>query len=284
MAEADPELGADPGQVAGGVDRPVVHVDLAGQAVAEDGAFEAVLQAGELLLEIHLAVNDSAMVVEESHEVDLAPLPGLSRHRQRQGVQDVSLPQVVAVLGLKPAEQTPGGFAAQLLAGAACPGQVAAQGGAFETPGCDLSVQLEQGDDLLHTAVGHRPPQGDRRFQDLRGNGPSLVRIRPGVRFEPLEPVLPVGLDPALQRPEPDSGLVTGRDLVRVPGDLPQQALALGRAQVLGQYGGDEAPAEGGDLFPLLLVHGIPPLLASLPPLWPARRASREGQSLWWGV
>jgi hypothetical protein len=100
----DAQGSADGVQVLGGVDFGLVDVDGQGAAVAEDGALEAVLQAGELLVPVELGVGDEAgVIIEEGEEKNLALVLGIGRIGKVGAVHGIALPQVTEVLAFETA-------------------------------------------------------------------------------------------------------------------------------------------------------------------------------------
>jgi hypothetical protein len=82
----------------GGVDLALVNVDGQRAAIPLDGALEAILQTGELLIPVELGVWDqTGMIVEKSEEKDLALAVGVGRVGKVGTIHRVSLPQVSKV-------------------------------------------------------------------------------------------------------------------------------------------------------------------------------------------
>ena len=98
----DAEAGTDHIKLLGGVDTAAIDIDRPRQAIADNGPFETILHAGQLLVPVKLGVRHQAgMVVEESKEEDLTGLVGLSRIRQPGAVHSIALPQVAKGRALK---------------------------------------------------------------------------------------------------------------------------------------------------------------------------------------
>ncbi|MDY7078203.1 MAG: hypothetical protein SXV54_14905 [Chloroflexota bacterium] len=69
-----------------------------GTAVAQDGAFEAVLHTRKLLIPVELGVrNQARVIVEESEEKDLALAGGIGGVGQVKAMHSITLPQVAKV-------------------------------------------------------------------------------------------------------------------------------------------------------------------------------------------
>ena len=125
----DAQGGTDGVELLGGVDLALVDVDGQGAAVAQDGAFEAVLHARELLVPVELGVRDEAgVVVEEGKEKNLALLVGVGRVGELGAVHGVALPQVAKVGALEAAVGLGALLVEELGGGGVAPGELAAQG------------------------------------------------------------------------------------------------------------------------------------------------------------
>ena len=128
----DAEGGAGGVELVGAVDATLVGVDGHRAAVAGDGPFETVLQAGELLVPVELGVgNQPRMVVEEGEEKGLALGLRVGGVSQLGAVEGIRLPQVAEMLALEAAEGS--GTLGEACPGSAAGGQVAAQGARSDT-------------------------------------------------------------------------------------------------------------------------------------------------------
>jgi len=123
----DAEGGAGGVELVGAVDAALVGVDGHRAAVAGDGPFETVLQAGELLVPVELGVGyQPGVIVEEGEEKGLSLGLWVGGVSQLGAVEGVRLPQVAEMLALEAAKGS--GTLGEACAGSAAGGQVAAQG------------------------------------------------------------------------------------------------------------------------------------------------------------
>ena len=247
----DAQGGADGVELLGGVDLALVDVDGQGAAVAEHGPFEAILQAGELLVPVELGVGDQAgVVVEEGEEEDLALLVGVGRVGQLGAVHGVALPQVAKVGALEAAVGLGPLLGQELGRRGVAQGQLAAQGaGRNRLLGDGLRGVHAQGlDDGAGRAVGLLALEGFGPVEGLGRDGAGLAPVAAGFGLEAVKAVLVVAAFPAGQGGHADGAAGGVGDLVVAGGDLlPQPALAAGLV-VAPQQGQDERVPEQRNL------------------------------------
>jgi len=246
----DAESGADGVQMLGNINLGSVHVDGQGAAVAQDGAFEAILHTGQLLVPVELSVRDEAgVIVEEGKEECLALLVGVGRIGEIRAVHSVPLPQVAKVSAF----ETAIGFGAlldeELGGGGAAAGQLAAQGArgnAFFGDRVGL-VEGQYLDDGTSGTEGLLPLEGLGPVESVRRDGAGLAFVSSRLGFEAVESVLSIEPFPAGKGAGADGATGGVRDIVVASGDLLAQFL-LASGWILAPYQGyDEGVAEEGD-------------------------------------
>ena len=224
----DAQGGADRVEVLGGVDLALVYVDGEGPAVAQDGALEAVFQAGELLVPVELGVRDEAgVVVEEGEEEGLALLIGVGRVGEVGAVHRIPLPQVAEVSALEAAVGLGPLLGEELGSGGAAESELAAQGAR-----CDASfgdgVGLVEGEDFDDGASGTEgllALEGFGAVEGLGGDGAGLASVASGLGLEAVEAFLLVEPFPAGEGGGADSAAGGVGDVVVASGDLLAQLL-----------------------------------------------------------
>jgi hypothetical protein len=195
----DAEAGADGVELVGAVDAALVDVDGEGAAVAQDGALEAVLHAGELLVPVELGMGDQAgMIVEESEEKGLTLPVGISGIREVGAVHGIALPQV-AEMGALEAAVGLGALLGQELGGSRATARELAAERTWGEAGFGDGVggiEGEDADDGAGGAEGLLALEGLGAVEGFGGDSATDTTVGAGLGLEAVEAPLLIGALP----------------------------------------------------------------------------------------
>jgi hypothetical protein len=227
------QASADSVELIGPVDAALVDVDGKGATVAQDGAFEAILHAGKLLVPVELGVrNEAGVIVEESEEKDLALAVGIGRVGEVGTVHGVALPQVAKVGTFEAAIGFGTLFGEELGGSGTTAGELAAQG-TWGDAGFGNGVGGVEGEDADDRAGGAErllPFEDLGAIEGFRGDGATVAVIGARCGFEAVEAALLVDALPASKGGGGDGAAGGIGDVIRAAGDLlAESVFAAGR-------------------------------------------------------